>query len=177
MKTIILFLLFGAIQLFGQNSEVTEPVVVNSVDLAKYQGVWYEIGKIPNKFQSHCIKNTTATYSIDSDGTITVINGCTEEDGDFDEAEGVARIVDTLSNAKLEVSFVSFLGWRPFWGAYWIIGLDEEYQWAIVGHPERTYGWILSREKKLSKETESKIFSILEEQGYNHSDFEMTIQE
>ena len=177
MKTLILFIFFGAVQLFGQNIEFTEPIVVDSVDLLKYQGIWYEIGKIPNTFQSHCTKNTTATYSIDSDGTITVINGCAEEDGDFDEAEGVVRIVDTLSNAKLEVSFVSFLGWRPFWGAYWIIGLDDEYQWAIVGHPERTYGWILSREKNISEVTQSEIFAILEEQGYNPSDFEMTIQE
>ncbi len=177
MKKLIIFFTVSAMTLFGQNNSASEPEIVDSVDLKRYQGVWYEIGKIPNKFQSHCVKNTTATYSIEEDGKIKVVNRCAEEDGEYDEADGVARIVDTVSNAKLEVSFVSFLGWRPFWGAYWIIGLDEDYQWAIVGHPERSYGWILSREKKLSKETNLEIFSILEEQGYNPSDFEMTIQE
>lgn len=59
---------------------------------------------------------------------IDVINQCTKADGSPDRAEGVARIVDPASNAKLQVSFVSFLGWRPFWGDYWIIGLDEDYR-------------------------------------------------
>lgn len=177
MKKLIIIFFVVSMQLFGQNSEVSELKVVDSVDLKKYQGVWYEIAKIPNSFQSHCAKNTTATYSINDDGKIEVINRCAEEDGEFDDAEGIVRVVDALSNAKLEVSFVSFIGWRPFWGAYWIIGLDEDYQWAIVGHPKRTYGWILSREKILPEETKLEIFSILEEQGYNPTDFEMTIQE
>lgn len=177
MKKLIIIFIATTMQLFGQNGNVSEPKVVDTVDLEKYQGVWYEIANIPNSFQSHCAKNTTATYLINDDGKIEVINKCSEEDGEIDDAEGIARIVDTLSNAKLEVSFVSFLGWRPFWGAYWIIGLDEDYQWAIVGHPERSYGWILSREKRISEETKLEIFSILEEQGYNPTDFKMTIQE
>ena len=176
MNKLILILLLISVQIFGQSDYLSKIKVVDAVDLEKYQGVWYEIAKIPNRFQSHCAKNTTATYSI-TDGEIEVINRCVEEDGELDEAEGVARVVDTLTNAKLEVSFVSFLGWRPFWGAYWIIGLDEDYQWAVVGHPEREYGWILSREKTLSEETKNEIFSILEGEGYNPADFEMTIQE
>jgi len=176
MKKLIIPFLLVSIQLFGQSGENTEPKIVESVNLDKYLGTWYEIAKIPNKFQSNCAKNTTATYSMNADREIKVVNRCVEEDGEINEADGVAQIVDALSNAKLEVSFVSFLGWRPFWGAYWIIGLDENYQWAIVGHPERKYGWILSRTKELSDETNLKVFSILIEQGYNAEDFEMTIQ-
>ncbi len=177
MKITITTFLFMAIQLFGQSADTKEPQTVEKVALGKYIGKWFEIAKIPNRFQRNCAKNTTATYSMNENGTIKVINRCVEEDGEIDEAEGVARITDTLSNAKLEVSFVSFLGWRPFWGAYWIIGLDENYQWAIVGHPERKYGWILSRTKSISKNTKSKIFSILKSQGYNTNEFEMTVQE
>ena len=84
--------------------------------------------------------------------------------------------MDNKTNAKLEVSFVSFLGWRPFWGDYWIIGLDEDYQWAIVGTPNRKYGWVLSRTPQLSKETMEEIFQILKEQGYDPKDIEMDIQ-
>jgi apolipoprotein D and lipocalin family protein len=108
-------------------------------------------------------------------GEIAVINSCIDEDGEVDDAEGIARVVDKKSNAKLEVSFVSFFGWRPFWGNYWIIGLDENYQWAIVGHPEREYGWILSRVKQPDDKTMNEIFDILKEQGYNPSGFEMTL--
>jgi len=177
MKKTIILILSLSLQIFAQNKANSEPQTVKSVNLQKYIGLWYEFAKIPNRFQSDCAKNTSATYSLHEDGNIKVVNKCVEEDGEINEAIGVARIVDKVNKTKLEVSFVSFLGWRPFWGAYWIIGLDENYKWAIVGHPERKYGWILSRTKTISAETKKEIFAILVEQGYNPKDFEITNHE
>lgn len=172
MKVFILITVLIFNNIFSQ----TKPVeTVRYVDITKYAGLWYEIAKIPNRFQKHCVKGTTAMYSIQEDGKISVLNSCIDKSGDVDEADGVARIVDKKTNAKLEVSFVSFFGWRPFWGDYWIIGLDENYQWAVIGHPEREYGWILSRTKKMDQETLDKVFNILIEQGYNKKDFEMSL--
>lgn len=147
---------------------------VEQVDLERYVGRWYEIAKIPNRFQDQCVRGTTATYTLRGDGRIEVVNRCVEADGEVDEAEGVAKIVDPETNAKLEVSFVSFLGWRPFWGDYWVIGLDEDYQWAIVGTPDRRYGWVLARTPSLDKRTLERIFSILESQGYARESFELS---
>lgn len=171
MKLLILISVFS-LKLFSQT---LPPKTVDFVDLKKYTGLWYEIAKIPNSFQDHCIKGTTAEYKLKENGEISVINSCIDEDNEVDKAEGIARVVDKKSNAKLEVSFVSFFGWRPFWGDYWIIGLDENYQWAIVGHPERKYGWILSRVKNPDDKTMNEILEILKNQGYNPSDFEMTL--
>jgi apolipoprotein D and lipocalin family protein len=70
---------------------------------------------------------------------------------------------------------VSFLGIRPFWGDYWIIGLDKEYTYAVIGHPERKYGWILSRNPFLPDETLEKIFELLQMEGYDPKKFKMTI--
>lgn len=173
MVLVLSILLFTSGNLLSQSSP---PQTVEYVDLEKYAGLWYEVAKIPNSFQDQCISETTARYTIAEDGEILVVNSCVDEDGEIDEAEGVARVVDKKSNAKLEVSFVSFLGWRPFWGDYWIIGLDENYQWAVVGHPERKYGWILSRVKQPDQQTIDRIFQILKEQGYNAADFEMSLQ-
>ena len=118
---------------------------VSQVDLNKYVGLWYEIAKIPNKFQEQCAYGTTAEYKLEEDGNIQVINKCYTKDNEADIAEGLAKVVDKKSNSKLEVSFFSILGIRPFWGDYWIIGLDDNYQWAIVGSPNRKYGWVLRR--------------------------------
>ena len=159
-----------------QNNDLPPLTTVDQVDLNRYAGLWYEVAKIPNSFQDQCAYGTTAEYRIDKDGNITVINSCYDEDGKIDIADGVANVVDKKTNAKLEVSFVSFLGIRPFWGDYWIIGLDKNYQWAIVGTPNRKYGWILSRTSSLPDETIQKIYSILEEQYYNPDDFEMSEQ-
>ncbi|WP_337866555.1 lipocalin family protein [Ignavibacterium sp.] len=172
MKIVILFS-FLSISIFAQQQPLK---TVDYVDIKKYIGLWYEIAKIPNRFQSQCVKGTTAQYSLKDDGEIEVFNSCINEDGETDKTEGIARIVDKQTNAKLEVSFFSIIGWRPIWGDYWIIGLDENYQWAIVGTPSRKYGWILSRTPKLEQSTLDKIFSILKERGYNPKEFEFSKQ-
>jgi apolipoprotein D and lipocalin family protein len=144
------------------------------VDLNRYVGLWYEIAKIPNRFQKNCIRGTTAEYRLRSDGQLTVVNRCLKSDGSQDEASGVARIVDKASNAQLEVSFVSFLGWRPFWGDYWVIGLDPDYRWAVVGTPDRKYGWILARSAVLPQTTLDRIFALLAENGYDRRQFTLS---
>jgi apolipoprotein D and lipocalin family protein len=160
------------------DSTVTRPVAtVPHVDLTRYAGLWYEVAKIPNRFQKQCARGTTAEYALRDDGKISVINRCVKEDGSTDEAKGVAKIVDVTSNAKLKVSFVSFLGWRPFWGDYWVIGLDENYQWAIIGTPDRKYGWVLARTPSLDMNTMDAIFAIIERNGYPRSAFVMSPQD
>lgn len=170
MKIIFLIFILISYQSYPQQSNLK---TVDFVDLKKYVGLWYEIAKIPNRFQSQCVKETTAKYTLKDNGEIEVVNSCIDSEGKLNKTEGIARVVDKKSNAKLEVSFFSILGWRPFWGDYWIIGLDENYQWAIVGTPSRKFGWILARQPKLEKETLDKIFSILKQQGYNPKDFQM----
>jgi len=173
MNNILSVIVLASINILAQQNP---PTTVKYVDLNKYTGLWYEIAKIPNSFQDQCVKNTTAKYILKDDGEFAVLNSCIDEDGKIDEADGIARIVDKKTNAKLEVSFVSFFGWRPFWGDYWIIGLDENYQWAIVGTPNRKYGWVLSRTPQLDKSIIDKIFQILKENNYNPSNFELSLQ-
>ena len=122
-------------------------------------------------------KNTTAEYSLRDDGRIKVVNSCTETDGSKNVAEGVAKVVDNKSNAKLEVSFVKILGIQLFWGDYWIIGLGENYDFALVGSPNRKYGWILSRTKKLPQEKLNQISDLLKIKGYDIKNFEFTEQD
>jgi apolipoprotein D and lipocalin family protein len=172
MKSILIVILFSVVMFAQQNP----PTTVKHVDLKKYAGLWYEVAKIPNSFQDHCVKGTTAKYILMEDGEIKVINSCIDEDGEVDDADGLARIVDKKTNAKLEVSFFSIFGWRPIWGDYWIIGLDENYQWAIVGTPSRKYGWVLSRTSKLDETTMNNIFNIIKNQGYDPKKFEISKQ-
>jgi len=172
-------LAFG-LMVIGQgvvNGQTTAPpAIVERVDLQRYAGLWYEIAKIPNTFQRKCAGRTTAQYELREDGKIGVVNQCIKSDGKAIEAKGIAKIVDTITNAKLKVSFVNLLGWRLFWGDYWIIGLDENYRWAVVGHPQRKYGWILSRTPTLEKPKLEAVFKLLREQGYDPNNFELTHQ-
>lgn len=145
---------------------------VPQVELGRYVGTWYEIASFPQSFQAGCT-GTTATYTLGEDGEIAVVNRCRKGslDGEEDVAEGRARVVDTRSNAKLEVSF-----FRPFWGDYWIIDLAPDYSHAVVGHPSRDYLWILSRTPTLPADTYEGILSRLQAQGYETSRLVSTLQ-
>jgi apolipoprotein D and lipocalin family protein len=120
---------------------------VASVDLARYVGDWFEMARFPNRFQRQCAGDVRATYASRPDGRIDVTNRCRTMDGRTTEARGIARVADIATRAKLEVRFApAVLSFLPFvWGDYWVIGLADDYKWAVVGTPDRTYLWILSR--------------------------------
>jgi len=169
--------MIGSVAIMSFADSGSSPVnTVESVDLNRYVGTWYEIAKIPNRFQSGCDRGTTASYTLRDDGRIDVVNRCLEEDGEVKEAKGIAKIVDSETNAQLKVSFVRVFGISLFWGDYWIIGLDDDYRYAVVGTPTRKYGWILSRQPQMSAEGLTKVHAILRKQGYDPADFEETSQ-
>jgi apolipoprotein D and lipocalin family protein len=174
IRFILPIILFAGI-IKGQ--KLSELIAVNHVNLEKYAGIWYEIAKIPNSFQKNCTRNTKAEYILRNDGKLNVVNTCIESDGKINTAKGVARVVDTNTNAKLEVSFVNILGINLFWGDYWIIGLGDNYSYALVGTPNRKYGWILSRTPKLEQEQVDRINEKLKIKGYDPAKFEFTIQD
>ena len=149
---------------------------VGHVDLERYMGTWYEIARIPNRFQRKCIGNVSAKYTLNPDGTVQVVNSCLEEGGVTDTAEGVGKVEDKETNARLKVSFFSIFGIHLFWGNYWILYLDDGYQNAVVGEPSREYGWILSRKKELSAEELQPMQEALRENGYDVQDFVPTSQ-
>jgi apolipoprotein D and lipocalin family protein len=149
----------------------TEP----QVDLERYAGRWHEIARIPNDFQRQCISDTTATYTRNADGTIAVVNRCRTRGGEYDEARAIARVADPRTNAKLEVSFFSLLGWRPVWGDYWVLALGRDYDYAVVGEPGRRYGWILARTPTLPDATRARIDQQLRDLGYRPELFENSL--
>jgi len=134
---------------------------VPQVDLQRYLGRWYEIARYPNRFQQGC-QESRADYSLRKDGDIEVLNSCRDTDsGAVRQAKGRAWVVDSASNAKLKVSFF----W-PFRGDYWIIELGTDYEYVVVGTPDRKYFWILSRSPQMSDELYGQLLKRAEQQGF-----------
>lgn len=175
MKTLCLFIpLVVTTAVFGQSDPLR---VVDNVDLQRYTGTWYEIARLPNSFQNKCIGDVTATYTLLENGQIQVVNRCRMESGEFAEASGRARRADKDGpNSKLKVRFApAFLSWLPFvWGDYWIIELDPEYRYAVVGDPGRKYLWILAREPELEESILEDILERTADQGYDLTELLMT---
>ncbi len=145
---------------------------VAHVDLGRYAGTWFEIASFPQRFQAGCVA-TRAEYTPAADGTITVVNTCRDQrlDGPERSVTGSARVVDAATNAKLAVTFQ----W-PFRGDYWIVDLDRDYRWAVVGHPSRDYLWILARTPRLDGDTYAAIVGRLQQRGYDTGRLHRTLQ-
>ncbi len=149
----------------AQSAEANRPVP--QLDLQRYSGTWHEIAHLPMFFQRHCVDRITATYTRKADGTVEVRNACATRNGTMDESVGVARPVPGQPGA-LEVRFApQWLSWLPMvWADYWVIDLDPEYRWAVVGGPSRKYLWILSREPRMARATFESITSRAAALGY-----------
>lgn len=160
------FLLLAALGLTAcATGGMPPPDTVDRVDLARYEGRWYEIARFPNSFQDgrgrRCV-GVTADYAREPDGTVSVVNRCRNamDDGREIVARGWARASDG-SNAKLRVTFF----W-PFFGDYWVIALDPQYRWAVVGTPDRENLWVLARRPEMSAGAYSAAIGMARAEGF-----------
>lgn len=170
MSIVIACILTMSALVSGCNENYAPMETVKQVDLNRYLGKWYQVSYIPNSFQSMCVADTQAEYQLDG-SDIRVINRCRNKDGSIEQANGIAKIVEGSNNAKLRVSF-----FRPFYGNYWVLDIDPEYQWVLVGEPGRKYGWILSRTPQLDPTVQRRILEKAEALAYQASQFQSSNQ-
>lgn len=151
----------------------TTLTTVGEVDIKKYSGLWYEIASYPTTFQKNCYC-TTAEYTINNKGVVGVENSCLKDSVNGKKAgiKGKAFVVKNTNNTQLKVQFF----W-PFKGDYWIIGLADDYSWAVVSAPNRKYLWILSRTKTMDENTYHKIIELIKLKGLDPQKLKKTIHD
>ena len=151
------------LSIFGMAYSQQRPSVVSAVDLKKYSGTWYEIARLPFFFERK-LTCCTATYTIREDGKVTVVNSgyYISDPTKKTSSTGVAWVPDTNSPAKLKVQFF----W-PFSGDYWIIYLEKDYKYVLVGNPSFDNLWILSREKQMDEPTYNMLLKKATENGFD----------
>jgi len=167
MKLLLTFL--ATVLLLTSCKTTQELKTVDYVDLERYQGKWYEITKIPNRFEKNLIY-VTANYTLKENGKIKVLNdGYNTKKGKYEKAVGEAKV---NGPGKLGVSF-----FKPFYGDYYIMELDEDYQWVLVGSPSRDYLWILARTPQISEELITELSKKAEDAGFDISRLERMEQQ
>lgn len=149
---------------------------VASVDLAKYQGLWYEISSYETPFNRGLVA-TTATYTPNPDGSVGVVNRARQGSFDGPETgiEGAAWPQDE-TNSKLNVIFpsVPFSGLFP--GQYWIVDLAPDYSYAVVSDPFRATLFVLSRTPTLPTDVYDGILARLAADGFDLGRLKLTPQ-
>lgn len=149
--------------LFCTSCKSQDLQTVPMLDLQQYAGTWYEIARLPNSFEKN-LECITATYTIRPDGRVTVENKGVKADGSVSSIKGVAWVPNKEEPAKVRVRFF----W-PFAGKYWVVYLDENYRFALVGEPKRKFFWILSRTPVVEPTTYEKLVSIAKDKGFDTS--------
>ncbi len=153
--------LFG---LWGCRTIPENVVAISPFDKARYLGTWYEIARFDFRFEKN-LNNTTASYSLKTDGGIRVVNrGYNTVSGKWKQAEGKARFVASDTVAMLKVSFFG-----PFYAGYNVIAIDPEYRYALVCGDKLDYLWILSREKTIPEDIKRSYLSLAESKGFDTS--------
>jgi apolipoprotein D and lipocalin family protein len=172
MKAICLSLFIFFITMQPADSQTLQ--TVEHVEIDKYLGRWYDIASYPASFQKGC-HCTTADYElVPGKKYIRVTNRCIKFKGNRSKltvASGKAFVINDSTNARLKVQFF----W-PFKGDYYIIGLADDYSWAIVGHPGRKYLWILSRESYMPADVYNNALKIVKQKGYDVNRLQKTPQ-
>jgi len=162
------FALFAAALLAACAAPPPPLPTVRAVELGRYYGTWYEIARLPNRFQSMCVSDTRATYQPDGKD-VAVLNQCRTENGKVEQASGIAKVVEGSHGAKLRVSF-----FRPFYGDYWILDLDPDYRWVLIGEPGRNYAWVLARQPTLEATTLEALLARAAKLGFDRAAFVRT---
>ena len=153
------------------------PATVTYVDLPRYMGKWYEIARLPYFTQRRCVKDVYAEYALGEDGMMYVTNRCTRKDGVLGQAKALARVVDTASNSRFEISFRTLYGVHVLWDDYWVLGLGDDYEYALVGQPTRRRGWVLSRDPRPPEDKVQQWLAEFADKGFPAKDFIRTRQE
>ena len=154
---------------FAQEAGAAPLQTIAALDVPRYMGTWYEIAKYPNWFQKKCVSDTSAEYRAQADGRVQVINRCREASGDISEAVGMASQVGGADSPRLEVRFApAWLSFLPLvWGDYWVVEIDDDYQWVVVSEPSRRFLWVLARKPALDARIEASIRARLIARGFD----------
>lgn len=165
------YVLLACLVLTACAGNTADLAVQADVDLEKYMGTWYEQARLPNKFQQSCVGEVRADYALLPEQRVSVTNQCITRSGSIEKAQALGRLNASIvppSTSKLEVRFApAWLSWLPsVWGAYWIMKVQGDYEYALVGTPSREYLWVLSRQAQGDKAIVQDLLNHAQKQGF-----------
>lgn len=171
-----------AILLGGCSTHTASLPIQPDLDLDKYAGVWYEQALLPNRFEKECVSDVSAEYQKKDAEYIQVTNQCRIADGSTKTAIGLARLnpaLDPPNPAILQVRFApDWLSWLPMtWGDYWVIKVKDDYQYALIGTPDRKYLWVLSRDKHADQNAVRELLNYAKSLNFDVSQVKVIEQQ
>jgi len=170
LRTLALSLLAACCAAGAPHAAAPAPRAVDQLDIQRYAGKWYEIARLPSALQRACVGDATVEYTPAPHGGLHINNRCRAKDGSVAAVSGTATRAEDAAGAQYQAPFL-----QPA-GDYWVIGLDGEYRWAVVGSPDRKALWILARAPQLPPELLEQALGVARAQGYAVDELQYTPQ-
>jgi apolipoprotein D and lipocalin family protein len=134
---------------------------VEKVDIKRFGGTWYSLYSLPTMFDKGS-RETTTHYTLNKDGYYDVVT--TYKNGDKPEVHSIKSKlfqVEGTNNSEMKAQFI----W-PIKLDYWVIELPDDYSYAVIGHPDHRFLFILSRKPEMDKKLYEQILARCKAMGY-----------
>jgi apolipoprotein D and lipocalin family protein len=162
----------GALHLFSAFATACsnrEPSVAQNFELERFQGHWFEIARIPREYDRTCV-DTTADYTLSAPGKLELLHSCRlgSATGALSQFAAPATVDDPATPAKLTLDIGLYRG------SYWVLEVDKDYGYALIGHPSLTMLWVLSRSSTLPPAVYEHLRATASHEGYDPSALVLT---
>ncbi|MEO5735704.1 MAG: lipocalin family protein [Rubrivivax sp.] len=167
-----------AAKLFATKRAPALPAMTG-VDPSRFAGDWYALAHLPLRLSSHCDGVGVVRYTLRRPGQYDLRLRCPQPidrpaGGGRRSARGVLRAVQGSGGGKFRLStWPRALRWLPMaWSDHWILHLDRHYEEALVGSPDRSALWVLSRAPGLPSHRLQALLAMAHDDGFDIDDLQ-----
>lgn len=179
VKKLALTLIFILVLTFRTtDNRANEIKSISKLEISQILGAWYELARIPHRFQKKCISNQRIEYSELKNGEIEILNSCDTLEGVRKVDEARAKIINPPENTRFRVTYVKLFRWMYlFAGDYWVLDYSPEVGVIVIGESSRNHAWILSRKPNIENDLLFRANDILNIMGYDTCRVVLTVQD
>ncbi len=155
--------LVAAFALIAGSAFAAPPPPTQKIELSKMMGRWYEVARLPNKIQTGC-QGGTSDWQRAADG-FAVVQACHKGSlsAPVTEWKAKAKVLDTSTNAKLQMTFFNGLVRQE----YWVLDHRADQGWLILGTPGGRSVWLMSQRPTLPSGVKAQAVARLKQLGYD----------
>ncbi len=141
------------------------------IDFSQITGRWYEIARLPNRFQKDC-QAGASDWSASADG-YSVVQICHKGSvsSPATEWKGTAKILDPKNANRIKINYFGGL----VSAEYWVLDSRSDQGWMLLGTPNGRYLWLMSQKPSLAASAKAQALARIKQLGYNMSALEFPL--
>jgi apolipoprotein D and lipocalin family protein len=134
---------------------------VPQLDMDRFSGTWYVIARYPLKSEKLCASDNLMLFALgDKARQYQVVKSCATKKS-YSEVQNIDGKQSKSGDGELQSRHFVL-----FHRSHWVLALDPNYQWAIIGSPNHAALTILSRTPTLPPDRLGQLEAQAAAQGF-----------